>query len=529
MKRTKFLTAFAPLALVTLLAVPACNFNPNGEADTYNLDVNVETRGVTISMWTGFGSSITSTLENIIEGFTEKTGIIVEHESKGGYDNLQTAIELATTTKSYANIAVGYPDHFAGYINSNIQLRLDGLISNDHKRKAGKDEEGFDVDKDGVRILDYADFYDDYKPENETLEFDKSGKGYKLGLPFNKSSEAMVYNATFFNWAANQADLKDNIFVPTTWAEVKSVGKAVKQFFATKGVYGKILGSDGNVYETLPDGVTSVFDATKVASADEFKLISYDSTANMFITLVRQFGGTYTEIDKTKTGVGYAAFNDPSYRQKTLDAMAMIRGLDAEGLIGIPASFGEANYCSTPFKNGKSLLNIGSTAGVSNAIVATFVTKAAAIPQNEAIPSSKFVISQGTNLALFNKGTDAQKVAAWKLMVYLSQQVNGEFAARTGYFPTCEAATNSEVYQEYLDSFGGAEILQKECGILNAYTYGNTSKGWTRFVDPGFQGSSAIRAEVGNIPGYILLSNEYANDQAILNAVYAKLPDYTRY
>ncbi len=531
MKKTKLLSVVSPVALVSLLTLTGCNGFKPGEADTHNLDVNIETRGVTISLWTGFGQSITSTLENIIEGFEEKTGITVEHESKGGYDNLQNAIELAATTRSYANVAVGYPDHFAGYINSNIQLRLDGLIGNDHNRKAGKDEEGFDVDKDGIRLLDYDDFYDDYKPENETLEFNKDGKGYKLGLPFNKSSEAMVYNATFFDWAQTQATLKDKIFVPTTWAEVLSVGKEVKKLFAEKAVYGKILGTDSNVYadaSTFPAGVSAAFDATKVASADEFKLISYDSTPNMFITLVRQFGGTYTEIDKTKTGVGYAAFNDAAYRQKTLDAMAMIRGLDAEGLVGIPASFGESLYCSTPFKNGRSLLNIGSTAGVSNAITGNFITKAAAIPQNEKISSSKFVISQGTNLALFNKGTDAEKVAAWKLMVYLSQQVNGEFAARTGYFPTCESATNSEVYQEYLDSFGAGEILQKECGILNAYTYGNASKGWTRFVDPGFQGSSAIRTEVGNIPGYILLSSDYANDQAILDAVYAKLPDYIR-
>ena len=527
MKQIKNLRVFAPLALVALLALSGCG-TKLGEADTDNLDVTIDTRGVTISMWTGFGSSITSTLENIIEGFTEKTGIIVEHESKGGYDNLQNAIELATTTQTYANVAVGYPDHFAGYINSNIQLRLDGLIKNDHKRAAKKDADGFDVDNDGIRILNYDDFYNDYKPENESLEFKSNGEGYKLGLPFNKSSEAMVYNATFFDWAKNQADLKDNIFVPTTWAEVKSVGKAVKAFFASKNIYGKVLGSDGNVYDTLPENVTQVYDATKVTKADDFKLISYDSTANMFITLVRQFGGTYTEIDKTKTGVGYAAFNDASYKQKTLDAMAMIRDLDSEGIIGIPASFGESLYCSTPFKNGRSLLNIGSTAGVSNAITGSFITKAAAIPQNEKLPSTKFVISQGTNLALFNKGTDAEKVAAWKLMVYLSQQVNGEFAARTGYFPTCESATNSEVYQEYLDSFGGAELLQKECGILNAYTYGNVSKGWTRFVDPGFQGSSAIRTEVGNIPGYILLSSDYANDQAILDAVYAKLPDYIR-
>ena len=527
MKSIKRLKLFAPLAIVALLSLSSCG-TPLGEADTDLLDVTVETRGVSISMWTGFGSSITSTLENIIQGFTEKTGIIVKHESKGGYDNLQNAIELATSTVSYANIAVGYPDHFAGYINSNIQLRLDGLIKNDHKRAVGKDAQGFDVDKDGIRILNYGDFYDDYKPENESLEFRPNGEGYKLGLPFNKSSEAMVYNATFFDWAKQQADLKDSIFVPTTWAEVKTVGKAVKALFNSKNVYGKILASDGNVYETLPENVTQVFDATKVANASEFKLISYDSTANMFITLVRQFGGTYTEIDKTKTGVGYAAFNDASYKQKTLDAMAMVRDLDSEGLIGIPASFGESLYCSTPFKNGRSLLNIGSTAGVSNAITGSFTTKAAAIPQNEKLPETKFVISQGTNLALFNKGTDAEKVAAWKLMVYLSQQVNGEFAARTGYFPTCESATNSEVYQEYLDSFGGAEILQKECGILNAYTYGNASKGWKRFVDPGFGGSSAIRTEVGNIPGYILLSKDYANDQAILDAVYAKLPDYIR-
>ena len=112
MKNIKRLGLFGSLAMVSLLALSGCG-TPLGEADTDNLDVTIDTRGVTISMWTGFGSSITSTLENIIQGFTEKTGIIVEHESKGGYDNLQTAIELATTTQSYANVAVGYPDHFA--------------------------------------------------------------------------------------------------------------------------------------------------------------------------------------------------------------------------------------------------------------------------------------------------------------------------------------------------------------------------------------------------------------------------------
>ena len=523
--KSRFLK-YLPLVVVATTTLGGCNMGGLGSADTYELDVTLDTRGTTITIWTGFGEKVQGVLLPLLEEFTAKTGINVKHESKGGYPNLQTAINLSATRKAYANVALGYPDHFAGYITSNIQLRLNGLIENDSKRAVRTDEEtGISYDKDGLMCLNYEDFYEDYRHENEQLEFDEEGNPYILGVPFNKSSEVMVYNSDFFEWCATQDDLKDQIFVPKTWDEVKSVGLAVKQLFKDTKAYGKILCSDRKAYAEVPSNLTKVIDLISVPSEDEFRFFSYDSTENMFITLIRQFGGKFTEIDKERTGVGYAVFNDPENKDATLAAMAMLRDLWNNGLIGIASTFNEQQYCSTPFITGKSLLNVGSTGGLANVIGTGFTTKAAPIPYRDA--DHKFVISQGTNLALFNKGSAKQLVASWKLIVYLSQQANGEFCGNknSGYFPTCEYAKNSDEYQEYLNSdFSGAALLQQEAATINSTEYLN----YNRFVDPGFRGSSSIRVEVGHIPGYIFAGEYGGNDQTILDEVYVTLSDYVK-
>ena len=77
------------------------------------------------------------------------------------------------------------------------------------------------------------------------------------------------------------------------------------------------------------------------------------------------------------------------------------------------------------------------------------------------------------------------------------------------------------------DSFDGAAQLQLEAAKINSETYGKSSDGWERFVDPAFRGSSAVRQEVGYIPGYIL-SGEIGDDQAILDDVYTKIRDYVK-
>ena len=121
MKRS-FLTV-APLAAMALLAgtgLASCHQKVSNP-----IDLTVDTRGVTINFWTSFGATITAKLEAMLETFHNETGINVVHEGKGGYDNLQKAINGSASSQTYPHVAIGYPDHFAGYVDSDILHRLD--------------------------------------------------------------------------------------------------------------------------------------------------------------------------------------------------------------------------------------------------------------------------------------------------------------------------------------------------------------------------------------------------------------------
>lgn len=525
-----------PVIAAGLASLSSCGttFNP-GSADTDMIDVTLDTRGTTITMWTGFGSDMSKALEERLEEFTAKTGIIVKHESKGGYPNLLKAINLASTSGSYPNIANGYPDHFASYVKSNILLRLDGLIGNDEKRfevEGSYMQNGIKYGADGVMLMDYNDFYKDYTRENETLEYKTDGTPYILGVPFNKSTEVMVYNSTLFDWCATNEVWKDKIFVPKTWAEVKSVGLNIIQLltpaFQVGETAGKILASDGLYYANIEAATAAsasnklIMDMTKV-TADSFRPFSYDSTANLFITLCRQYGASYTEVDTTKTGRGYAVFNSGENKAKTKAAMDMLQDLFDSKIFGIPDSWGEL-FCSNAFKAYKSVMNVGSTAGLANITSTAIATKCAPIPYASA--EEKHIISQGTSLGLFAKGTDTEKLAAWKLMTFLSQQENGEFAAATGYYPTCDRAYNSDAYQSYLENKlkTNTDILRQESAAVNNDEY--VEGGWDKFVDPGFRGSADIREQVDLIPGY-LLTHKW-DVEGTLEEVYKTIKDYVK-
>ena len=544
MKKTKRLSSLLILPVVIGLAtsVTSCGGFVPGDADTDSLDVTVDTNGVTIEMWTGFGSKITTVLEEeILPEFTKKTGIKVKHESKGGYPNLLKAINLASTSGSFPNIANGYPDHFASYIKSNILLRLDGLLKNDEKRgdldgaytqKVNGKEVKFGPDR--IMLMNYEDFYKDYTVENETLEYKEDGSGYVLGVPFNKSTEVMVYNSKFFEWAATRDDLKDKIYVPVTWSDVKSVGLEVinllKPGFKTANTAGKILADDGNWYSSTSEVTAAkakvIMNMTAVLESD-FRPFTYDAMANLFITLVRQYGATYTEVDKVSTGRGYVTFNDADNKAKVAEAMTMLKDLLDSKVMGIPDLYNDL-YCSSAFKTYKSVINVGSTAGLSNITSSTIPTKCAPIPVKD--NDHKFVISQGTSLGLFNKGTEKEKVAAWKLMIFLSQQFNGEFTAQTGYYPTCSFSYNSTAYQAYLNSEfkSDTEILEQASADVNRSVYNGEGTNWTKFVDPGFRGSADIREAVDLIPGYLMTDTSADAVEKTLKKVYDSLTDYQK-
>ena len=516
------------IASTLLVAATTATASCAAKKGAATLDPSVSTDGVKLDFWTGFGSVIAQKLEDIVlKDFTAKEKIQVKHVTKGGYDGLQKAINLSASSITYPNIALGYPDHFAGYVASDIQRRLDPFMEIDSEIPNTRDAMKFDL----------SDYYPSYLTENQTLEYDENGKGYTLGLPFNKSTEEMVYNKTFFNneWVKSQG-----VSLPETWDDVATQGKKIITLLTPH--FGKMLGTDGKDYASAAEAqkanASIMLNLTNV-TADGFFPFSYDSTANLFITGLRQWGATYTYVDQA-TRMGYVGFDKKhkdSY-DKTLDFLTKMRSLANDHIIAIPSSFnGTSLYASAYYVNFQTLCNVGSSAGLTNYAGSGFTSAAGYTSGVSHVPyksaDKKFVISQGTNICILDKGNQAELLASWKAVKYLTGEGNGKFAALTGYFPVCKKAAASADYQKFLtrtaDDDGNPladdELLKQEGAVYNSNNYDADNSDWTKFVDPGFNGSSSIRTEVGNLISEVLLDKTKTVSD-ILDSYLTRLADY---
>lgn len=538
-KSYKALLGLPVLAMATSLLAGCNNFRNNY---AYDLDFNVDVKGETIQMWSGFGTNINGPLEDLLKEFTRLTGVKVKYESKGGYPDCLKAVTLASTSGKYPNVVVGYPDHFASYVKSDIIVRLDYYFENDvHNPTFEPANERFKI----------SDFYSDYMVENQSIEFDENGNPYTLGVPFNKSTEVLVYNKTFFDYCKGNDDLKDKIYVPATYAELETVGQNILDFLSDNNVYGKILCKDGSVQTKVADTKQVVLDLTSIhapsggVDKNAFKPFSYDSQANLFITAIRQNGGKYTEYDKQQQK-GYLAFDS----EQTKSALTSLKSLYDKNIFGIPADWEESSYGSNPFKASKTVMTLGSSAGVTNDATAGNKFQIGAAPVPVFNENNKYVISQGANLALLDKGSRAQRVASWQLVKFLSKYANGYFCSQTGYYPTCPYAESAGAdglagmwanydrdtfeggdyvswFNEASDPLAGtADKIKAEAAKVNLDHYINSEKNWVKFVDPPFPGSATIREEVASIPQAVFYNTSSPADA--IRSVYSKLSDYVR-
>lgn len=536
MKKTKAITSIVTVLMLGGIAASVSSCGPSWRNNfAYDIDFNADVKGTTIEFWTGFGSSINDVLEPLLSDFTKMTGINVKYESKGSYDNVLNATTLSATSGTFPNVVVGYPDHFATYVNQDIIVRLDYYFENDVHSVFEPEGESFKL----------SDFYEDYMVENQSIEFDKDGNPYTLGIPFNKSTEVLIYNSTFFDWVANQADLNTKIFVPSTYEEVNSVGEEILKYFDEKGVYGNYLLSDGTVSATDTSSkenplILNLHGITKWNDADtthknSFKPFSYDSQANLFITSIRQNGGTYTYYDKNDKQ-GYIGFNS----EETINALNTLNTYYKNHTFGIPADWDEAKYGSNPFKAQKTLMTLGSSAGVTNDAPTgnAFDIKAAPVPYFSA--DKKFVISQGANLALLDKGSREERLASWLLVKFLTKYANGYLCAATGYYPASPYAENGGMWngdiEEYVDyasfmeegktSLSTAEKIKAQTAAINTDYYVKASEKWTKFVDQPFPGSASIRTQVANVPKFLFIDK--MTPQGAIDAVLERLQDYIK-
>jgi len=412
-----------------------------------------------------------------------KKFITVEVKSvTGSYDDLRSTTVYDINAKNKENIPdiiMGYPDHFAEYYSGGNLVNLQGFIED---KKVGFTKE------------ELADFIQSYLPENRGFDVDENGLPTDdlYGLPFNKSTEVLVYNKT-----AMQALFGDNYLnkIPTTWAEVEQVGKEILELVKQ----GKL----DNVFEESVDdkGNVTYLKVSKYLDNKTFYPISYDSSDNGFITLIRQFGAEYTR--RNNIFEGYVAFDN----KQAKDAMKYFQKLRQDGIFGTAAVLGQ-DYNSNAMKLIQVLMSIGSSAGVGYNTADKYQYELGVAPIPYYDENYKYVIQQGTNIAMLNWNTDEEKLAAWLFMKFLMEpEITAEFAMATGgYLPVRTSAYNSPAYKEYLTNPTLDKKPHSQAANVALHSY--IEKNYIFFVDPAFVGSSAIRKEAGKVFDSIIVNLE---------------------
>lgn len=449
-----------------------------------DVPTTVPTEDIEVTLWHAMGESNQALLQGYADDFNALYSniTVIIPSGAGDYDTLKSQmINQITAGDGLPNLVQGYPDHVAEYLNGNAVVPLNAYMTSANT----------EISLTGDDALD--DIIQSYREENS--QYDDAGTYYSL--PFNKSTEVMIYNKTALD--AIDAD------VPETWQDVMAMADDLK-------AYGDQIAED----KLLAENPTATPEEIQAAK-DTIVPASYDSNGNEFITFTRQWAGAYTSIN-FETFEGNYLWND---NVNTVAAMQYL--LDHKADMTIPDYWGEA-YASAPFLNQQTFVTVGSSAGIRynipNAETDQFEIGVAPVPYNADLPDEKAAIQQGTNISIVNTGTPEEKLASWLFLKYLiSTEVTVDWAMNTGYLPVRTSGYNSTMYQEFLNN---PTTSQEPISLAANAAY--AQKGYF-FYDPAFIGSSRARNQVGAALARIILGDgdidaalQEAFDEATLGA-----------
>ena len=453
-----------------------------------------------VTLWGSFGSKYSTILDDLVADMSEDLGMKIKHDSKGSYPGVRKEMINAIATGKYPELAVGYPDHFAQYHGSGILRPLDELVKGDM----------------------LADYDPNYMPENYL--HDQDGSKHLYGVPFNKSTELLGYNGVFVDYCAEKYSDTSLLTPPTTWAEwsvaksdpTSKAGKyyeAFKDLIRNKRVIYATQEEDGSCHDFSPSkgsGQIEVFNFTEVEETVT-KLMTWDSTDNAFITLVRQWDAKYTELPESEYSVhpkrrhGHVLFANDENLPKTIKMLRTFKKMYDDDIFGTPGDIG-GNFSSEAFARGCVMFMVCSSGGLSyNTSNWENRFRVAPIPYSD--EDHKYVISQGANICMTKKGSEAK---AFKVMKALT---TGKFQTRwtieTGYFPASTSSADSEEYQAFLNDTSYEDktvVAYREGAKVNNDEYRGKAhesdasfKKWNRFVDDAFIGSAVVREQVAFI------------------------------
>jgi len=444
------------------------------DLSTYTIPDSLTGDPITIEMWHANGATIETALLRYAAEFEALHSNVTINITKSGnnYDELRQNVINAIRGGQIPNIVQNYPDHVMEYIDNQAVISLTPYISNSIH--------GYNPD---VASESFLDILLSYRQENS--QYTNDGEYYSV--PFNKSTEVMIYNKTMMDILIADGVIDE---VPTTWQglfaiadDLKAIADGVIDDLTTK-----LNASTTLSLHKTPEEIQTI--------KDNFVPITYDSGANAFITLTRQWGGEYTTINASREGV--ILFDNPEVK----DMLSYFFD-NRDSAFTLPGAWG-MDYASDAFKTGQTAVTFGSTGGARYNTPATvggefiFEFGVAPMPYNADLPGERTAIQQGTNMSITTAGTDQEKLASWLFLKYItSNQVQLDFALATGYSPVRYSVYDDPTYllfRDGKDSLGAdlkGEALMKSLAANAAAKQSDFL-----FYDQAFIGSSTARAEV---------------------------------
>src|SRR5574344_618326 len=357
--------------------------------------------------------------------------ITVETTYKGGYSDIQKAVNTGINSGDIPTLASGYADATYGYSKAGVSFDVSEYMD-DAELGFGKtiDSDGKVIDDASTTKSDFNQYY----LSAEKAQYD--GKFYSM--PYSKSGETMSINKTIFdkvgagetgttsgNYTAQVAkDTKKAYATPTSWTELMATARQMKIDYP----------------DTFKDNVDSdgLFTAIPVC---------YDSAENMYISFSKMLGIPYTASGSTVKD--QVLFNNADARKMVVE----LKKWNNEGLLATQNQLYYSNkakgyhqYSSTMVTNGKCFVAFSSTAGATYfSDGASFLAKLNETPvidksiyetNGTGSTAKSTVISQGPSLAFFKKSNADDQKAAWLFYKHLTNTDNAaNLAIAKSYFP----------------------------------------------------------------------------------------------
>ncbi|HHT39939.1 MAG TPA: extracellular solute-binding protein [Acholeplasmataceae bacterium] len=481
-----------------------------------NIPNTLPSSKISIEMWHSNGSAIEDALKKYAKDFEAmmlskgyQVEVLVEKPAST-YDDLRTTVVNALKGATLPQLVQNYPDHVVEY---NSHKAISSLMPYINHPVWGMNP---DVESEA-----FIDILEGYRKEQRAVGLD----GDYLSLPFNKSTEVVAYNKDMFDFV-----LQDKPF-PETWQELFALGP---ELIANKDRFIDAIVANW-------EAAGSPLDEEEITIIKEnFVPFAYDSKANAFITLSRQFGGQYT--GRNPDGSGRLLFDSSSVK-------SMLEYFGGNNDLFVIPERWETNYASDMIKKGYTAMAIGSTGGIRYNTPYEKGTKlfnlgVAPMFYDADHPNRKAVIQQGTNISLTNEGTPEQKLVAWLFLKYLtSNEVQEDFAILTGYSPVRNSVYSNDGFLAYLANAdneikanasvqGLSQAKYQEAFELKVKAMAFQAVKDDRqhlFYDTPFIGSSATRTAVGVAFERVILRPEGTSlSDAINNAIQYALDEAGR-